>query len=52
MPTLRLPDRYEALRPIGRGGNGEVRRVRDTVLERDLSILSDLPGVEVTVYEP
>ncbi len=39
-----LPERYEDLGQIGRGGNGEVRRVYDTVLERDLAMKLLLPG--------
>ncbi len=40
-----LPDRYEDLGTIGRGGMGEVRRVRDRLLERTLAMKIVLPGL-------
>ncbi len=36
--SLTLPPRYRDLGQLGRGGNGEVRRVHDTVLQRDLAM--------------
>ncbi|MEZ4238324.1 MAG: hypothetical protein R3F59_19665 [Myxococcota bacterium] len=33
-----LDERYERLAPLGRGGTGEVWRVRDTVLQRTLAL--------------
>ena len=45
-----LPDRYEPLDVIGRGGMGVVWRARDTLLHRDVAvkvIASHLPGDEL-----
>lgn len=41
--ALPLPERYEDLGVIGRGGMGEVRRVRDRVLHRTLALKVTLP---------
>lgn len=38
-----LPDRFEDLGPLGRGGMGEVRRVRDRRLERVMALKVLLP---------
>src|SRR5678816_1865514 len=35
---LGLPQRYEDLGPLGQGGMGEIRRVRDRLLDRVLAI--------------
>lgn len=37
-PPLRMIGRYEDLGPIGRGGMGEVRRIRDRELNRSLAM--------------
>ncbi|MDI1476504.1 SUMF1/EgtB/PvdO family nonheme iron enzyme [Polyangium sp. y55x31] len=41
-----LPDRYEDLRLLGSGGFGEVRRVRDRMLDRVVAMKILLPGAD------
>ncbi|MFT3773787.1 MAG: bifunctional serine/threonine-protein kinase/formylglycine-generating enzyme family protein [Minicystis sp.] len=48
-PAVSIPwDRYEDLGSIGRGGMGEVRRVRDRVMGRVLAMKLLFPGLDHT----
>jgi hypothetical protein len=44
-PTLTLPDRYEPIREIARGGMGAVWEVRDAEFDRPLAVKVMLSGV-------
>ncbi|MCB9794067.1 MAG: SUMF1/EgtB/PvdO family nonheme iron enzyme [Alphaproteobacteria bacterium] len=44
-PVQGLPPRYEDLGPLGEGGMGEVRRVRDRELNRTMALKVIKPGV-------
>ncbi len=45
-PVSELAERYEDLGSVGRGGMGEVRRVRDRRLHRTLAMKLVLPGAQ------